>query len=229
MNANNLVSARAAMVQHQIVSRGVRDGRVLEAMRKVPREAFVPANVREFAYDDCPLPIAAEQTISQPYIVAFMVEALGLNGGEKVLEIGAGSGYAAAVLAEIAEEVFTVERIEQLAHIAAKNLESLGYGNVHVVHDDGTCGLPEQAPFDAIIVAAGSPRVPHSLKLQLKLGGRLVIPVGCTKNSQHLVKVTRVSEKKYLKESIGDVRFVPLIGKEAWQERTETKVPPKAK
>jgi protein-L-isoaspartate(D-aspartate) O-methyltransferase len=207
---------RSAMVERQIVSRGVRAPLVLEAMRTVPREAFLPQSLQEFAYDDSPLPIDANQTISQPYIVAFMVEALNLKGGETVLEIGAGSGYAAAVLSRIAGHVYTVERIGQLAEKAATVLADLHYDNVLVRHGDGTRGWPDYAPYDAIIVAAGGPSVPDSLKQQLKLGGRLVIPVGKDQRTQELVRVTRLSEDKYKTEDIADVRFVPLIGKEGW-------------
>src|SRR5664279_3500230 len=209
-------SLRAEMVERNIVARGVRDDLVLEAMRKVPRELFLPENLREFAYEDLPLPIAGEQTISQPYIVAFMAEALMLKGGENVLEIGAGSGYAAAVLSEIAADVYTVERLGQLADKAAGLLAELGYDNVHVLHGDGTKGWPEHAPYDAIVVAAGGPQVPESLKEQLKIGGRLVIPVGADQRSQELVRVTRISKDEYRSEDIADVRFVPLIGEEGW-------------
>lgn len=207
---------RKEMVERNIAARGVRDELVLEAMGKVPRELFLPENLREFAYEDSALPIAGEQTISQPYIVAFMVEALMLKGGEKVLEIGAGSGYAAAVLSEIAANVYTVERLGQLADKAAATLAELGYDNVHVLHGDGTRGWPEHAPYDAIVVAAGGPQVPESLKEQLKIGGRLVIPIGADQRSQELVRVVRVSKNKYRSEDIADVRFVPLIGEEGW-------------
>lgn len=207
---------RREMVERSIAARGVRDELVLEAMRNVPREQFLPAALREFAYEDSPLPIAGEQTISQPYIVAFMAEALALKGDEKVLEIGAGSGYAAAVLSEIAANVYTVERLGQLAEKAAATLADLGYANVHVLHGDGTRGWPEHAPYDAIVVAAGGPEVPESLKKQLKIGGRLVIPVGADQRSQELVRVTRISETEYRSEDIADVRFVPLIGAEGW-------------
>jgi protein-L-isoaspartate(D-aspartate) O-methyltransferase len=209
-------SMRARMVEHQIAARGVQDALVLAAMRKVPRELFLPKNLREFAYEDSPLPIAGGQTISQPYIVAFMAEALMLKGGEKVLEIGAGSGYAAAVLSQIAAQVYTVERLGQLAEQAAATLAHLGYVNVHVRHGDGTKGWAEHAPYDAIVVAAGGPQVPQSLKEQLKTGGRLVMPVGAEQRTQELFRLTRVSAGDYRSENIADVRFVPLIGDEGW-------------
>ncbi|NVN87286.1 MAG: protein-L-isoaspartate(D-aspartate) O-methyltransferase [Rhodopseudomonas sp.] len=209
-------SLRDEMVARNIAARGVRDELVLDAMRKVPRELFLPENMREFAYEDAPLPIAGEQTISQPYIVAFMAEALLLKGGEKILEIGAGSGYAAAVLSEIAAHVYTVERLGQLAEKAAATLADLGYDNVHVSHGDGTRGWLEHAPYDAIVVAAGGPQVPESLKAQLKIGGRLVIPVGADQRTQELVRVTRISENEYRSEDLADVRFVPLVGEEGW-------------
>ena len=208
---------REGMVDYQIAARGVRSEKVLNAMRKVPREQFVPEGVREFAYEDSPLPIEAGQTISQPYIVAFMAEGLALEGGEKVLEIGAGSGYAAAVLAEIAGEVYTIERVEELATSAASTLAESGYDNVHVLHGDGTLGWQEHAPFDGIVVAAGGPEIPDSLKQQLKIGGRMVIPVGDNRQFQELLRVTRVSETKFETEDLAAVRFVPLIGAEGWE------------
>jgi len=216
----DFVKLREAMVREQIVPRGVRSKLVLNAMLKVPREVFVPEHLREFAYSDAPLPIDAAQTISQPYIVAYMIEALALEGGERVLEIGAGSGYAAAVLAQIAGEVYTVERIEALAQKAASALADAGYHNIFVMHGDGTRGWAEHAPYDAIIVAAGGPDVPASLKEQLRVGGRLVIPVGSDQRVQELVRVTRTSETDYVSEDLADVRFVPLVGEEGWESET---------
>src|SRR5450631_2360820 len=207
---------RVEMLDRHIAHRGVRSALVLAAMRSVPRENFLPEDLREFAYDDAPLPIAEGQTISQPYIVAMMTEALGLEGGEKVLEIGTGSGYAAAVLSKIAKEVYTVERIGQLAEKSAAILSHLGYSNVHILHGDGTLGWPDHAPYDAIIVAAGGPQVPESLKAQLKIGGRLVIPVGADRRLQELVRVIRVAEHEYTTIELADVRFVPLVGAEGW-------------
>jgi len=207
---------REEMVEKAIFARGVRSELVLNAMRSVARESFLPAQLREFAYEDAPLPIEEGQTISQPYIVAFMTEALTLRGGEKVLEIGAGSGYAAAVLSEIAADVYTVERHGPLAEKAAATLADLGYDNVHVLHGDGTRGWPAHAPYDAIIVAAGGPTIPESLKEQLKIGGRLVIPVGADPHVQELVRVTRIAQNEYRREDLADVRFVPLLGEEGW-------------
>ncbi len=207
---------RERMVQQQIAGRGIKSDAVLEAMRKVPRERFLPIGDGVFAYDDSPLPIGEGQTISQPYIVAYMVEGLGLVGGEKVLEIGTGCGYAAAVLAEIAGEVYTIERIESLAAMARRSLDALGYGNVSVRCGDGTLGWPEQSPFDGILVSAGAPDVPETLKHQLRIGGRLVIPVGYGQSYQQLVRVTRVEENEWTSEDLIAVRFVPLVGKEGW-------------
>ena len=211
--ANSFALLRAGMVEQHIAARGVKDERVLEAMRRVPRELFLPKNLREFAYEDSPLPIAGEQTISQPYIVAYMAEALMLKGDEKVLEIGAGSGYAAAVLSEIADEVFTVERLGPLADKASATLAELGYDNVHVLHGDGTKGWLEHAPYDAIVVAAGGPQVPESLKEQLKIGGRLVIPIGQPfKRGQVLYIYTKDDEGKIHSKRDMGVFFIPMTG-----------------
>ena len=210
------VQARARMVDQQIAARGVRSKPVLDAMRRVPREVFVPESMRELAYNDGPLSIGEGQTISQPFIVALMVEALDLNGGETVLEIGTGSGYAAAVLAEIAAQVYTIERIDQLAQQARTTLAENGYDNVEVIQGDGTLGWPDQAPYDAIVVTAGGPEVPEALKHQLNTGGRLVIPVGRDMHNQELIRVTRVSQSEFRTEDLEYVRFVPLIGEQGW-------------
>ncbi len=214
-------SLRQQMVENHIYARGVRDEKLLTAMSNVRRELFVSPELRNIAYDDRPLPIAAGQTISQPYIVAYMIEALALKGGERVLEIGAGSGYAAAVIAEIADDVYAIERIAQLATQAAQNLIFAGYNNVHIKHDDGTQGWLEKAPFDAILVSAGAPSIPEPLLAQLKIGGRMVVPIGANKIVQELVRITRVSEDEYEREDMADVRFVPLIGKNGWEEDLE--------
>ena len=213
-----LEELRERLVREQLKARGIRDVLVLQAMGAVPRELFVPSHLRDEAYDDAPLPIGYNQTISQPYIVALMAEALQLEGGEKVLEVGAGSGYAAAVLSEIADEVFAIERIEQLAKQAVLNLEKAGCNNVQVRHGDGTDGWPEEAPFDAILVSAGAPFVPRTLVRQLKTGGRMVLPVGIEPRSQELVRVTNRGNDEIDRETLTDVRFVPLIGHEGWDD-----------
>ncbi len=209
---------RKEMTANQIRARGVKDESILLAMGNVRRESFVPDAYSELAYSDRPLPIGEGQTISQPYIVAFMIDALGLKGGEKVMEIGAGSGYAAAILAEIVDEVYAIERIGPLAEYATSNLVREGYGNVDVLHSDGTLGWDEHAPFDAILVSAAAPEVPESLKNQLVVGGRMVIPVGTNPDIQQLLRVTRVKEKQFEVENLGDVGFVPLIGQQGWEE-----------
>jgi protein-L-isoaspartate(D-aspartate) O-methyltransferase len=205
------VEQRRHMVERQLRARGVRDSRVLAAMAEVPRERFVPERLREFAYEDGPLPIGEEQTISQPYIVANMIEAAGVGPGDRVLEVGAGSGYAAAILSRIAGQVFAIERHETLARSAQRRLAELGYDNVAILVGDGSLGLPAQAPFDAILVAAGGNRVPEPLKRQLKVGGRLVVPVGA-ESLQSLLCVTRTGEESWREADLGRVRFVPLIG-----------------
>jgi protein-L-isoaspartate(D-aspartate) O-methyltransferase len=214
----NFAQERARMVELQLAGRGISNPLVLDAFRAVPREAFLPDSLAEFAYRDTPLPIREGQTISQPYIVAVTIEALDLKGGERVLEIGTGSGYAAAVLSRIADEVYTVERHGSLAEEARTRLARLGYGNVHVLHADGTLGWSEHAPFDAIAVAAGGPEIPRALKSQLKLEGRLVIPVGREESSQVLTRVVREGEERFREEPITEVRFVPLIGEQGWSE-----------
>jgi protein-L-isoaspartate(D-aspartate) O-methyltransferase len=208
--------AREKMVDAQIAGRGIHDAGVLAAMRKVPREAFVPAHLVSRAYEDGPLPIGEGQTISQPYIVAAMTEALRLQPGDRVLEIGTGSGYAAAVLSVLAAEVYTIERLERLAASARRRLHDLGYANVHVRPGDGSLGWPEHAPYDAIVVTAGGPDVPPSLLQQLAVGGRLVMPIGPTPRSQRLVRVVRTTEERYDREALEEVAFVPLIGAEGW-------------
>lgn len=216
-------AARAQMVDEQIARRGVRDARVLAAMREVPREAFVPEALQERAFDDGPLPIAAGQTISQPYVVAVMIEAAELAAGDRVLEIGAGSGYAAAVMSRIAAKVYAIERHAELANAAAARLRRLGYDNVDVRAGDGSRGWPEQAPFDAIIASAGAPAIPEALKEQLAIGGRLVMPVGDTPRLQTLLKVRRISADTFAEENLGAVAFVPMIGAHGWKEEDDAR------
>src|SRR5512139_3364637 len=191
---------RDRMVERQIAARGIRDARLLDAMRAVPREAFVPAELQEFAYEDSPLPIEADQTISQPYIVALMIEAAAVRPGDRVLEIGAGSGYAAAVLGQLARQVLAIERHEELATLARRRMERLGYRNVVIRHADGTRGWPEEAPFDAIIASASGSHVPEVLLHQLAIGGRLVMPIGEPHSVQKLVKATRTGEQDFTTE-----------------------------
>jgi protein-L-isoaspartate(D-aspartate) O-methyltransferase len=218
MALNDEAARRERMVERQIEARGVRDARVLQAMREVPRHAFVPAALAESAYDDRALPIAAGQTISQPYVVALMLEALALRPADRVLEVGTGSGYAAALLSRLAAEVYTIERHAELGELARERLAALGYANVRVRIADGTLGWPEAAPFDAILVSAGGPRVPASLEAQLAVAGRLVIPVGAGRGSQQLLRVVRTAADRLEREDLGDVQFVPLVGAEGWDE-----------
>ena len=210
--------ARRRMVAEQIHARGAVSAAVTRAMTEVPREEFLSEEMREFAYTDSPLPIGEGQTISQPYIVAYMIAALELEGGERVLEVGTGSGYAAAVLGRIAGEVHTIERHAALAREARAVFQRLGYGNIHVIDGDGTRGWPAAAPYDAIVVTAGGNEAPPSLCNQLAIGGRLVIPVGPTPREQRLVRITRTGETSFEQEELLPVRFVPLIGEEGWQE-----------
>jgi protein-L-isoaspartate(D-aspartate) O-methyltransferase len=207
--AGDFAAARERMVREQIESRGIRDAAVLAALRAVPRHAFVPEEARPRAYEDRPLPIGHGQTISQPYIVAFMTESAGLSAGERVLEVGTGSGYQAAVLAEVAAEVYSIEIVEPLAKRAAATLAELGYENVHVRHGDGYGGWPEAAPFDAIVVTAAAPRVPQALLDQLAPDGRLVIPVG--EFVQELEVHTRTPDGIRVHRTLA-VRFVPMTG-----------------
>ncbi|WP_268939402.1 protein-L-isoaspartate(D-aspartate) O-methyltransferase [Paradesulfitobacterium ferrireducens] len=198
---------------------GIKDEAVLAGMQAVPRHFFVPREMSDYAYDDEALRIEAGQTISQPYIVALMAQALELKSGDRVLEIGTGSGYSAAVLSRLAARVYTIERHKVLADQAGERFARLNYENIEIRFGDGTKGWPEEAPFDAILVTAGGPQVPASLKGQLKVGGRLVMPVG-TEKMQELIRVRRNGEQDYREESLGLVRFVPLIGEEGWPLRS---------
>ncbi len=209
--------ARKKMVEDQLVGRGIQDKRVLEVMGNVPRHLFIEEELRNKAYGDYPLPIGENQTISQPYMVAIMTELLELKGDERVLEVGTGSGYQAAVLSGLVDKVYTIERIESLAVKARDLLEHLGYGNIVTKLSDGTCGWKEMSPFDGIIVAAGAPGIPQTLVEQLKIGGRIVIPVGGS-FSQALVKGIRTAKGIKTDDITGCV-FVKLIGKYGWGER----------
>lgn len=202
---------RQAMVEMQLRQNGITDERVLAAMSQVPREEFVPETLRGRAYRDGPLPIGLGQTISQPYTVAFMCQALQLLGHEKILDIGTGSGYAAAVLSLLAARVFSLERIPELAVSAATRLRRLGYANVEVIHTDGTFGLPEQAPFDAIVVAASAASVPGPFVAQIAEGGRIVMPIGGESGEQRMYRLTKRGESLET-EMLGGFAFVPLIG-----------------
>ncbi len=211
----NFARKRNQMVRDQIEARGIHDPRLLEAFRKVPRHLFVEEALQNQAYEDYPLPIGDGQTISQPYMVALMIDALQLTGKEKILEIGTGSGYQTALLAELGEEVYSIERIPSLAHRAITVLNRMGYFNVTVKIGDGTYGWPEKAPFDGIIVSAGAPEIPEVLKGQLAVGGRLVIPVGSA-SVQNLFRVTH-TKKGFVSENLGGCTFVKLIGRYGWR------------
>lgn len=206
------------MVAEQIASRGIRDPRLLDAMRAVPREDFVEPDLRACAYHDGPLPIASGQTISQPYIVALMAESAALAAGDRVLEVGVGSGYGAAVISRLVGMVFAVERHAGLARTASARLARLGYGNIRIREGDGSLGWADEAPFDAILVTAGGPRVPESLRAQLVIGGRLVMPVGDRAAGQSLIRQVRRGAADFAREDLGAVSFVPLIGAEGWRE-----------
>jgi len=209
---------RERMVRRQIQSRGIDDQSILDAFREVPREEFVDEEHRRWAYDDHPLPIEAGQTLSQPYIVALMIEAAAIGPGDKVLEVGAGSGYAAAVISRIAGRIVAIERHGELAQIARVRMERLGYQNVRILQGDGTRGCADEAPFDAILAAASGSHVPKPLVDQLSAGGRLVMPVGNPGWVQELVKVTKRPDGTTEQENLGGVRFVPLIGEEGWRD-----------
>ena len=211
---SHFATARRRMVESQLIARGVRDPEVLRALGRVPRHLFVDEALRDRAYGDNALPIGFDQTISQPFMVATMTQALQLEGGEKVLEIGTGSGYQTAVLAEIAERVFSVERIAPLYRRARALLDHLGYHNVVLRHGDGTLGWRDHAPYDAIVVTAGAPHVPLELRDQLSSGGRLVIPVG-ERHEQSLLRITRGQDEDR-RETLGGCVFVSLIGHDAW-------------
>ncbi len=208
--------ARERMVNTQLIPRGIKDKRVLEVMKKIPRDRFIEEALKGEAYNDHPLPIGHKQTISQPYIVALMTEALELSGREKTLEIGTGSGYQTAILAELSEKVYTIERIKSLLVKARSILAELGYDNILLKAFDGTLGWKEYKPYDAIIVTAGAPKIPHPLLDQMADGGRLIIPVG-NKFSQELIKVTK-KKGGYIENNLGGCRFVDLVGIHGWKD-----------
>lgn len=209
---------REAMIEGQLKCRGIAEPRILQAFREVPREAFVSEDYRHLAYGDHPLPIEAGQTISQPYIVALTIQAAEINPGDTVLEVGAGSGYAAAVISRIACRVIGIERQHELVAAACERLERLGYDNVTIVEGDGTKGCPDEAPFDAIVAAASGSHVPQAFIAQLRPGGRIVMPVGDPGRVQELIKVTKNEDGILVEEKLGGVRFVPLIGEEGWKD-----------
>ena len=214
----DFAAEREAMVERQIASRGIREPAILEAFRAVPREAFLAPEYADLAYGDHPLPIEAGQTISQPYIVALMIHAAEVKCGDRVLEVGAGSGYAAAVLSRIAGEVVAIERQPDLVKVAQERRKRLGYDNVRIVEGDGTRGWAPEAPYDAILAAASGSHVPPQWVEQLADGGRIVMPVGDPGWVQKLIKVTKGPAGKLITEDLGAVRFVPLIGEEGWSD-----------
>ncbi|MCA9970127.1 MAG: protein-L-isoaspartate(D-aspartate) O-methyltransferase [Anaerolineales bacterium] len=213
----SFAAQRDRMIAEQLVARGIVDTAVLHAFHTIPREQFVPPAYRAYAYDDTPLPIPADQTISQPYVVAYMLSLVYLSRRDRVLEIGAGSGYAAALLSQIVAEVYTVERHAELVAYARQRIAELALPNVWVRHGDGSLGWPAHAPYDAILVAAGGPEVPASLKAQLALNGRLIMPVGRSQRRQRLVLVCRRGDTVFEESSRAPVAFVPLIGQEGWE------------
>ena len=215
---SDFADLRGQMVRRQIEARGILDPLILDAFREVPREEFVDEGQRQWAYDDHPLPIEAGQTISQPYIVALMIEAAEIHPSDKVLEVGAGSGYAAALMSRIAREVIGIERQHDLVEVAQERLQRLGYDNVKIVEGDGTRGYPDEAPFDAILAAASGSHVPKPLIDQLAPGGRLVMPIGDPGWVQDLVKLTKRPAGTTEQKNLGGVLFVPLIGEEGWRD-----------
>ena len=214
----DFVAEREAMVERQLRRRGISEEAILDAFMAVPREAFVSDEYAHLAYGDHPLPIEAEQTISQPYIVALMIQAARIGSGDRVLEVGAGSGYAAAVISRIGAKVIAIERQHELVEVARERLRRLGHDNVEIVEGDGTKGWTDEAPYDAILAAASGSHVPEALIAQLAPGGRLVMPVGDPGGVQELIKVTKQSDGILKQENLGSVRFVPLIGAEGWSE-----------
>jgi protein-L-isoaspartate(D-aspartate) O-methyltransferase len=214
----DFASEREAMVERQLRRRGISEAQILGAFREVPREEFVSQDQQRFAYGDHPLPIEAGQTISQPYIVALMIQAAGITASDRVLEVGAGSGYAAAVISRIARDVIAIERQHELVQIARERVARLGYGNVEIVEGDGTKGWPDGAPYEAILAAASGSHVPPALVGQLAPCGRIVMPIGQPGWSQQLIKVTKQEDGILLQENLGAVRFVPLIGEDGWRE-----------
>ena len=212
----DFAAEREAMIERQIKGRGITDTAIPDAFRAVPREAFVGTDYARLAYGDHPLPIDAGQTISQPYIVALMIEAAQIGPGDSVLEVGAGSGYAAAVMSRIAAQVVGIERQSDLVSITAERLRRLGFDNVRIVEGDGTRGWARGAPYDAILAAASGSHVPDSLVGQLKTGGRLVMPIGDPGGPQHLVRIVKQADGSLARSNLGAVRFVPLIGEEGW-------------
>jgi protein-L-isoaspartate(D-aspartate) O-methyltransferase len=214
----DFASEREAMVERHLRRRGIDDQRILDAFLAVPREAFVAPDYAHLAYGDHPLPIEAGQTISQPYIVGLMIQAAGIKPGDTVLEVGAGSGYAAAVIGRIAARVVGIERQHDLVEVARERLRRLGCANVEIVEGDGTRGWPVAAPYDAILAAASGSHVPKALIEQLATGGRIVMPIGSPNWVQELIKVTKGPHGKLIEENLGGVRFVPLIGEEGWSD-----------
>lgn len=217
-HGSEFAALRRHMVEHQLRRRGIHDEAVLAAMGAVPRELFVPPELASEAYDDGPLPIGGGQTISQPWVVAAMIQMIEPQPTDRVLEVGAGSGYAAAVLSRIVAEVVTIERLASLAEAARERITRLGYDNVTVVEGDGSLGHAPRAPYNAILVAAGAPAVPDELCRQLAIGGRLVIPVGQSRLLQELVRVRRIDDSSFETERLDGVRFVPLIGAQGWND-----------